>query len=89
MGLELAPKSSEPAPETRRIKRDHSVPVEIEPAKLVANGVQKDASWWQRLVGPERRPVIPLPRTDIVEPAPMKIGAAPVEPAETDSPEFW
>ena len=75
LGLELAPKRTAPAPETQRIKRDRSVPVDIEPAKLVSNGAQKDTSWWQRLAGSEKRPVISLPRTDVVEAPPTKIEA--------------
>lgn len=89
LGMELAPKRREPAPETQRIKRDRSVPVEIEPAKLVANGPQKDTSWWQRLSGTEKRPVISLPRTDLVETAPIQIEADRVESTTPDTLEFW
>ena len=90
LGLELAPKRSEPAPETRRIKRDHQQPVEIEPAKLVVNGPQKkDTSWWQRLSGSEPRPVISLPRTDVVATPPIQKDADRNITASSETPEFW
>jgi hypothetical protein len=86
LGLELAPKRPEPAPETTRISRDREKRVDIEPAKLVANGVSQEPNWWQRLTGTEKRSSISLPRTDV--PAshagtPSKTASVPLEP------EFW
>ena len=87
LNLELAPQQREPAPETQRISRDREKPVGVEPAKLVANGVPKESSWWQRLTGTEQRPAISLPRTDLAK------TAAAEKPEEAESvslePEFW
>jgi hypothetical protein len=86
-GLELAPKRNTPAPETHRIRQEASVPVDVKPAKLMANGIPKEASWWQRLTGVEMRSSIALPRTDLAGTPAVPPPPAPA-PAE-DKPEFW
>lgn len=94
-GMELAPKRREPAPETHRIRRDHAVPVDLEPAKLATKGKasSNEKAWWQRLPGVEKRTAISLPRTDVVatpsEGAKVSVEESPVEADVNDSPEFW
>lgn len=86
VGIELGPKKREPAPETQRISRDGSIPLEPATANLIANAPAKNPSWWQRLKGTETpKAAISLPRTDLAEapPEPQKIDASsPMEVIE-------
>jgi len=86
-GLELAPRRNTPAPETQRIRQEASAPVDVKPAKLMANGTPKEASWWQRLTGAEKRSSIALPRTDVAG-APLAPSSPEPAPSEV-KPEFW
>lgn len=88
--MEVGPRSKTPAPETTRISRDGSIPLEPEPAKLVVNGSNKDSSWWQRLKGTNDQKTVPikLPRTDIVEVTPKQSKTDPPAPRPDEPIEF-
>jgi hypothetical protein len=88
--LELATPQRKPAPETQRIRRDGSVPLEPEPAKLVTPAKPADSNWWQRLTGAEKEKPKPIsiPRTDVAVGPPLP--SLTEEPAdeEFDAVEF-
>lgn len=85
--LELTTPQRKPAPETQRIRRDGSVPLEPEPAKLVTPAKPADTNWWQRLTGTENekskpKPMsVPIPRTDVAD-----IAVGPPLPSLTEEP---
>lgn len=86
VGIELAPKKRESAPETQRISRDGSIPLEPATANLIANAPAKNPSWWQRMKGTDTpKAAITLPRTDLADapPEPQQIDASsPMEQIE-------
>ena len=89
LGMELAPRKKDAAPETQRIRRDGSIPLEPEPARLVVNGPARDMAWRQKKRSPEVKAPLRLPRTDLAEtasPAPHP-EAVPLTP-EPDVIEF-
>ncbi len=87
-GMELAPKQREPAPETRRIRLEGSIPLEPEPAILVPSAPMKDAAWWPRKKGPDKRTAIAIPRTDLLDSPPAMEPSPPPAPGDTAAPEF-
>jgi hypothetical protein len=82
--IELAPRKRDAAPETQRIRLEGSIPLEPEPAKLIANKTSKGTSWWPRRKSSETPTSIALPRTDLTEAASRVeiIEGAPSTPAE-------